>query len=207
MRVGRPSLLSREYTISCLGPNSSKTPCFCHFPVWFIITMQEIEDLEAIFIEYEVGKVECNMRNCSVRDVSTQTVRQPRRNKQKMGHFQGKCSRKTEEKDKFWLRAFRSAMKKEINHSKYEISTCDRLFWREYLSKAGEPGRDSRFPSYNRSYKNYLFSRISFVQCFRRWLEIEGASELRKRHCPERDPEMYRMMWEYAEVLAGYEAE
>lgn len=89
--------------------------------------------------------------------------------------------KKTEELDKFWLRAFRGYM--EILIPQIESSICpDQLeFLAEYLSAEGRPGKGSRFLSYGRKYKDYLFSHRSFAYLFHKWFLEQGKAELRKK--------------------------
>ena len=162
-------------------------------------------ELEVLFNEDGEGKTGPKVRNCYMRDVGTQTAKQTRGRKPSL-LAPVKGNKKTEEKDKFWLRAFRSAMRKHFHRKKKELASCDRSFWREYLSKDGEPGKNNRFSSYSRSYKNHLFSRHSFVKCFREWLATDGMQELRIKHNPELEPVTYQVLLEYArEVLFVYE--
>ena len=166
-----------------------------------------MEDLDAIFKgeHCEETKAPAKFRCCYMKEASTQTSRVPKaRNSSQIVPTKG--AKKTEEKDKFWLRAFRSAMKKHFHLIKKEVATNDRSFWREYLSKEGEPGKTNRYSSYSRKYKAYLFSRPGFVARFRKWLEKDGLEELKNKHNPETEPDTFRVLLEYArEVLAVYQ--
>lgn len=81
-----------------------------------------------------------NYRYCLKREMSTQTDKPKRGRKPK----NVKPFKKTEEKDKFWLRAFRTYIKKEYRRFKSDLLLTERAFWREYLSKIGQPERSTR---------------------------------------------------------------
>jgi len=169
-----------------------------------------VEELDAVFIgaeHEEEAKSSPRYRACLMREISTQTARPPKSRKPN-SIASTKGGKKTEEKDKFWLRAFRSAMKKNFHRIKKELATGDRSFWREYLSKEGEPGKTNRFSSYSRSYKDHLFGRPGFVLQFRKWLEKDGLQELENKHSLDTEPDTYRVLLEYArEVLAVYQVD
>lgn len=165
-----------------------------------------MDELDGLFQEgHEEGIKDPPMfRYCLMREVSTQTEKPHRGRRPNPPSFLT-GTKKTEEKDKFWLRAFRSAMKRDFPNFKSDLPLSDRAFWRDYVSKAGEPGKSHRFQSYSRSYKDHLFSRREFAERFAHWLETEGVRELRRKYNPEVKPDMYAMMWEYAkDVLAVY---
>lgn len=166
-----------------------------------------MEELDAVFgeeHEVETKPAPC-YRSCYMREISTQTIK-PQKGRKLNSIAATKGGKKTEEKDKFWLRAFRSSMKKDFHRIKKELATGDRSFWREYLSKEGEPGKTNRFSSYSRSYKDHLFGRPGFVIRFRKWLEKDGLQELENKHSSDTEPETYRVLLEYArEVLAVYQ--
>lgn len=95
--------------------------------------------------------------------------------------------KKTEEKDKYWLRAFRSYMKANYVILRAEMSADDRIFWREHLGVEGKPEKGRRydicsFLSYGKKYKDYLFSHPTFVFHFQRWFTQHGAAELGKKY-------------------------
>lgn len=52
--------------------------------------------------------------------------------------------KKTEEKDKYWLRAFRSYMKTNYAVLRGEMSADDRTFWKEHLGSDGKPEKGRR---------------------------------------------------------------
>ena len=52
--------------------------------------------------------------------------------------------KKTEEKDKYWLRAFRSYMKENYAVFRGEMSADDRLFWKDHLGPDGKPEKGRR---------------------------------------------------------------
>lgn len=95
--------------------------------------------------------------------------------------------KKTEEKDKYWLRGFRAYMKAEYNHIRAQISTEDRVFWREYLSIGGKPEKGNAYLSYGKKYKDFLFSHKTFTELFRDWFVTKGEQELAKKCEPNSD--------------------
>lgn len=52
--------------------------------------------------------------------------------------------KKTEEKDKFWLRAFRSYMKTIYHEIEGSICPSERVFWEEFFTLAGKPSKGRR---------------------------------------------------------------
>lgn len=90
--------------------------------------------------------------------------------------------KKTEEKDKYWLRAFRSYMKLNYALLRGEMSEEDRLFWKEHLGPDGKPEKGRKYLSYGKKYKDFLFSHVTFVNHFQRWFTQFGESELSKKY-------------------------
>ena len=91
---------------------------------------------------------------------------------------------KTEEKDKFWLRAFRSYMRKYIDIHWKEFCNDERLFWKYYFSANGKPGKKKRFLSYGKKYKMFLFECQFFKTNFREWFNMYGQSVLENKYKP-----------------------
>ena len=111
--------------------------------------------------------------------------------------------KKTEEKDKYWLRAFRAYMKTHFVQVRKTMTAEDRFFWRDYLSPEGKPEKGNRFSSFGRQYKNALFSNESFVRYFQDWFCTFGEKELLKK-CP-RDTPLWTVLYYYAaEELLRY---
>lgn len=108
--------------------------------------------------------------------------------------------RKTEEKDKFWLRAFRSYTS---SHSSEQVNSIDKDFWCFYLSKSCSPGKGRLFLSYGRKYKDFLFSHKDFAEGFKRWFEELAPNELLKK-C-EYGSDLWVVYYNYAdEELKDY---
>ncbi|CAG9330155.1 unnamed protein product [Blepharisma stoltei] len=95
--------------------------------------------------------------------------------------------KKTEEKDKFWLRSFRSYISNNYHHFKTKLTAEDNSFWASYVSSKGKPDKGNKFLSYGRKYKNYLFSHPSFVKYFQEWFKNFGAQELSRKCQPGSD--------------------
>jgi hypothetical protein len=105
--------------------------------------------------------------------------------------------KKTEEKDKYWLRAFRAYMKSHIAELKKQLSPSDLKWWKFYLSADGKPGKGHRFLSYGKIYKNYIFSQSTFVDFFRGWFIEFGETELQKKCTPGTD--LWFVFFDYAQ--------
>lgn len=91
---------------------------------------------------------------------------------------------KTEEKDKFWLRAFRGYMRKFIDLHWKDFSNEEKLFWKFFFSANGKPGKKRRFLSYGKKYKQFLFGCEFFKSKFQVWFEENGPSVLEKKYRP-----------------------
>ena len=104
--------------------------------------------------------------------------------------------KKTEIKDKYWLRAFRNFVK--INFSIIKrIFTMNQLeFWLCYISKAGKPGKDSKFLSYGKNYKAYLYLGPGFLDLFKAWFLEFGKTELSRRY--EQGSDLWFIYYDYA---------
>ena len=105
--------------------------------------------------------------------------------------------KKTEEKDKYWLRGFRAYMKQYYNQLRGDLSAEERLFWREYLGTGGKPEKGNAYLSYGKKYKNYLFSQPSFARLFKEWFVRSGQEELSKKCAPNSD--LWFVFYDYGE--------
>jgi hypothetical protein len=92
-------------------------------------------------------------------------------------------TKKTEELDKFWLRAFREYIKK--NYYKYEFTLDQKMFWEEYFSEDNMPGKGKEFLSYGKRYKLFLFKNQIFAERFSEWFAIRGKEKLAEKRSPE----------------------
>lgn len=80
---------------------------------------------------------------------------------------------KTEVMDKFWLRLFRSFIKS--NFGSICSASSDKDFWKWFIFK-GKPGKDCSFLSYNKEYRERIFSNPSFCALFAAWGMNPGYS-------------------------------
>ena len=92
--------------------------------------------------------------------------------------------KKTEEKDKYWLRAFRSHIRKVVESRNNCLEKEELEFWDFYLGPNGKPGKGHKFLSYGKKYKGYLFSNNFFVMRFREWFDETGEQLLMKKYEP-----------------------
>lgn len=92
--------------------------------------------------------------------------------------------KKTEEKDKYWLRAFRSHIRKVIESKEVQMGREELEFWEFYLGPNGKPGKAHKFLSYGKKYKCYLFANQFFVEKFRAWFDANGEALLIKKYEP-----------------------
>ena len=104
--------------------------------------------------------------------------------------------KKTEEKDKYWLRAFRAYMRTAYPALKERVSAEDQEFWDMYLSPAGKPGKGGKFSSYGKAYKSFLFSQSTFMRYFRHWFNEHGETELSKKCTKSTD--LWFVFYDYA---------
>lgn len=95
--------------------------------------------------------------------------------------------KKTEEKDKYWLRGFRAYMKTQYNQIRSELNAEERAFWRYYLGPGGKPEKGNVYLSYGKKYKNFLFSQRTFARLFQDWFTRCGEDELAKKCAPNSD--------------------
>jgi hypothetical protein len=91
---------------------------------------------------------------------------------------------KTEEKDKFWLRAFRSYIRKHVDSVWRELTDEEKYFWKFYFSANGKPGKKRKFLSYGKVYKSFLFDNKFFKVRFKEWFTSEGDSVLERKYKP-----------------------
>lgn len=109
--------------------------------------------------------------------------------------------KKTEEKDKYWLRAFHRYMKRTYPRMRAGLSALDRQFWEFVLSREGTPGKhcqseSCRFASYGKAYKGYIFSHLTYVRLFHNWFLSIGEPELSLKYDPQ--SEGYVQLHDYA---------
>ncbi|CAG9330247.1 unnamed protein product [Blepharisma stoltei] len=104
--------------------------------------------------------------------------------------------KKTEEKDKYWLRSFRSYMKFNYPNIESTLTDEEKDFWLDHLGGNGKPDKGNRFLSYGKKYKDYLFSHQTFVEQFQSWFSNYGQCELVKKCKPETD--LWFVYYDYA---------
>ena len=109
---------------------------------------------------------------------------------------QDPIKRKTEEKDKYWLRAFRAYMQGRFHQEKKSMNSVDRFFWREYLSPEGKPDKGNKYLSYGQKYKDFLFSHTTFITHFHEWFLQYGQVTLESKYPPSSD--LYFVYYDYA---------
>ena len=95
---------------------------------------------------------------------------------------QDPVKKKTEEKDKYWLRSFRKYIKDNFNKIAVNLSQEDYNFWTVHLSAQGVPDKSNVFSSYGRKYKNFLFSNLDFVQRYQQWFMEHGENEITRKY-------------------------
>lgn len=98
--------------------------------------------------------------------------------------------------DKYWLRSFRAYMKEKYAFLRSSFIPEQQLFWDFYLSPEGEPSRSTRFHSYSRKYKDFLFGQESFRLQFSRWFTQFGESNLSRKYPSHSD--MWEMFYRHA---------
>ena len=104
--------------------------------------------------------------------------------------------KKTEEKDKYWLRMFRGYMKTKYPEISHLLSADEQSFWQDHLSSKGVPDKGNIFSSYGKKYKNHLFSQPSFVNYFQDWFHQFGEIELGRKCKPGSD--LWFVFFDYA---------
>jgi hypothetical protein len=104
--------------------------------------------------------------------------------------------KKTEEKDKYWLRGFRGYMKTHYSEISDTLTSEEQAFWLDHLSSKGVPDKGNVYSSYGKKYKNHLFSQPSFVHHFQDWFHKYGEKELSRKCSPESD--LWFVFFDYA---------
>jgi hypothetical protein len=98
--------------------------------------------------------------------------------------FIPKC--KTEDFDKFWIRRYRTYLKKQVRKGKSgsssdseEASPSEFVTW--FISDESQPGKQNpQYKSYNYKYKRHLLDQSEFINGIRAWYLIHGEKALRK---------------------------
>lgn len=103
--------------------------------------------------------------------------------------------KKIEEKDKFWLRMFRTHMRAKFSEISNSLNDEEKSFWQEYLSAKGVPDKNNTFSSYGKKYKDHLFGQGSFFFYFNEWFYLHGEAELTKKY--ERGSDLYLVYYEH----------
>ena len=103
--------------------------------------------------------------------------------------------KKTEEKDKYWLRSFRKYIKDNFTKFSSTLNSDDLQFWTDYLSTMGVPEKNNSFSSYGKKYKNYLFSNSDFVCRFQNWFLENAENEISKKY--DRGSDLWFVFFDY----------
>lgn len=103
-------------------------------------------------------------------------------------------TKKNEELDKYWLRAFRDYIKKTMSMRKFNLQ--EKEFWEEYFSEEKTPGKGKEFRSYGKSYKLWLFGHEMFATEFQDWLVTYGRAKLALKR--DEDTPVFREYLDYA---------
>ena len=104
--------------------------------------------------------------------------------------------KKTEHKDKYWLRTFRAYMRQHYSLLRPAMPLQDRLFWEKHFSLHGRPCKGGQFASYSKEYKNSLFGNATFREHFERWFGSHGAAVLCGKY--PRDSALWFVFYDYA---------
>lgn len=104
--------------------------------------------------------------------------------------------KKTEQKDKYWFRTFRSYMRENYTLLSPAMSHEAQSFWKAYLSLAGRPSKGGQFPSYSKEYKNYLFGHVTFDEYFTQWFRCSGEVVLCQKY--PRNSALWFVYYDYA---------
>jgi hypothetical protein len=103
--------------------------------------------------------------------------------------------RKTEDLNKFWIRKFRSYVRKNRH---LLIGVRDFSWWDDFMNRSKEPGvRGAPFFSYNKKFKNHLKANEEYLARIQRWYIDFGKDYAFKKH--GRDVEFAKAVCEYAE--------
>jgi len=183
--------LKEDYESSLLS-----SPCFSESDTWG--SAPESPNSGTLNLEQELDQVLA--KHMQQRSTSPETLSDLKPSKKKRGRKpirpNDPIRKKTEERDKYWLRAFRAYMKKNFSKVKKNLNTEERNFWIEHLRPEGKPDKGNKFLSYGKRYKNYLFSHPWFVEKFRRWFGEFGEKELKKKCKP--GTELWFVFYDYA---------
>ena len=82
--------------------------------------------------------------------------------------------RKSEDFDKYWIRKFRSYLRKNMD---LLCLLSDEPFWKWFMSPQSEPKTKHMFKSYNKKYRAYLRSQPEFLRLMRNWYWEYGNNE------------------------------
>lgn len=127
-------------------------------------------------------------------------IKEPEKQKKKRGRKplrpNDPIKKKTEIKDKYWLRAFRNFIKIHLSKLIEYFDEESLKFWNVYISKLGKPGKDSQFLSYGKSYKAFLFGEKTFASVFKGWFLQYGETELLKKY--KRGSDLWFIYFDYA---------
>lgn len=111
--------------------------------------------------------------------------------------------KKTEERDKYWLRRFRIYVQRHFYRIEKILDKNEISFWNKYLNKKWVPAKGNEFLSYGKKYKDFLFEQITFVDLFVKWFDRHGHDELCKKCTP--GSELWIVFYDYArEELINY---
>jgi hypothetical protein len=90
---------------------------------------------------------------------------------------------KSEDIDKYWIRRFRIYLERKQNEL---FLDQDSTFWKQFISRESEPGKNSTYKSYNKSYRRYLTRKDTFVEVFKRFFDDEGESGVYEKHSDDK---------------------
>lgn len=127
-------------------------------------------------------------------------IQKPEKQKKKRGRKplrpNDPIQKKTEIKDKYWLRAFRNFIKIHVSNLHKYFDKDSLAFWNFYISKSGKPGKDSKFLSYGKNYKSFLFAEKTFSSVFKGWFLNYGEIELSRKY--EKGSDLWFIYFDYA---------
>ncbi|OMJ93502.1 hypothetical protein SteCoe_3474 [Stentor coeruleus] len=129
-------------------------------------------------------------------NISQEPVKEKKKRGRKPLRPNDPIRKKTEIKDKYWLRAFRNFVKNHFSLIKKLITGDELIFWLQYISRSGKPGKDSGFLSYGKNYKSFLFREKSFHKIFKAWFMEFGCEELSKKY--EFGSDLWFIYYDYA---------
>jgi hypothetical protein len=83
---------------------------------------------------------------------------------------------KSEDVSKWWIRRFRTWLKK--NRSYISSQKSNQEFWYDFLKKKNEPGAGKiQFKSFNKKYVKYLTDQNEFCMCMWNWYYEHGRAQ------------------------------